>query len=634
MALGGKVLEYIIKAKDATKAGIDSAKGGVQKLVVHVKDALGKANKAAKETADEAERTGRAVEKAAQRAGNETKTAASAADEAVKRAREGLKQEAEQTKVLTELTNRLAEAKKRLAHLKGSAVEKHAAAEVKALERAVGSAGQSMDGLAATAKDAVGKMAGSFLGLPGPIGNVFQTIVKAGGGAFAAIGAAIMAAWKIGSVIADRMAEKWRTAAKIASDNWKGMANSIQESFERATKQIDRANEALARAQANSEKETVAKIGVGNAKAQAEREREIQRMLAEGASSADIAAKRKEWGQDDELRSIDEEAAAVARERRDIETREQRRKLAQAELDKQIKEAEDKIREANAAVFGKLQERAREADTSLWPARRQRILEEVQGMIEGTDAVTKAAFSKLIQAQDKKYGLDTERENDESASLQLQYRAEAIRAQRESVQLAHDNAEAVEEVVRAEEEVARAEQEAERERVRAAQEAEREIERMERERERAAQERLRAELEAERKLHAQKVSDARAELQASQQAQQAAQGRLAAAQNQVAQAWGWYRDKDSMQAHIDDVLEQRAAEKQWEKDFKKLQSRFRGDTWKNVDIGKLSAEEEAVRQVALAKEEQAAAQKALDAIEENTRDLAEKLDELLTMKEA
>ncbi|MBQ7190191.1 MAG: hypothetical protein IJR99_12325, partial [Kiritimatiellae bacterium] len=74
-------------------------------------------------------------------------------------------------------------------------------------------------------------------------------------------------------------------------------------------------------------------------------------------------------------------------------------------------------------------------------------------------------------------------------------------------------------------------------------------------------------------------------------------------------------------------------EKQWEKDFKRLQSRFRGDTWKNVEIGKLSAEEEAVRQVALAKEEQQAAQKALDAIEQNTRDLAAKLDELLSMKE-
>ncbi len=38
--------------------------------------------------------------------------------------------------------------------------------------------------------------------------------------------------------------------------------------------------------------------------------------------------------------------------------------------------------------------------------------------------------------------------------------------------------------------------------------------------------------------------------------------------------------------------------------------------------------------MALAKEEEQAAQKALDEIAENTRDLAEKLDELLTAKEA
>lgn len=149
--------------------------------------------------------------------------------------------------------------------------------------------------------------------------------------------------------------------------------------------------------------------------------------------------------------------------------------------------------------------------------------------------------------------------------------------------------------------------------------------------EQAAQERVRMELEAERKIHAQKVKDTQAELAEQAKAQGAAQSRLAAAKSQVSQAWGWYRNNDAMQAHIDDVLAQRRAEKQFEKDFKQLQSRHRD--WRDLDIGKLSAAEEATRQVALAKEEEQAAQKALDAIEENTRNLAEKLDELLTAKE-
>ena len=149
--------------------------------------------------------------------------------------------------------------------------------------------------------------------------------------------------------------------------------------------------------------------------------------------------------------------------------------------------------------------------------------------------------------------------------------------------------------------------------------------------EQAAQERVRMELEAERKIHAQKVKDTQAELAEQAKAQGAAQSRLAAAKSQVSQAWGWYRNNDAMQAHIDDVLAQRRAEKQFEKDFKQLQSRHRD--WRDLDIGKLSASEEATRQVALAKEEEQAAQKALDAIEENTRNLAEKLDELLTAKE-
>ena len=76
-----------------------------------------------------------------------------------------------------------------------------------------------------------------------------------------------------------------------------------------------------------------------------------------------------------------------------------------------------------------------------------------------------------------------------------------------------------------------------------------------------------------------------------------------------------------MQSAIDDYNQQKAAEEQWVKDFDKLKSKRRD--WRDVEFGKLSAEEEAVRQVALAKEEEKAAQVALDEIAENTAYLKE-----------
>lgn len=153
-------------------------------------------------------------------------------------------------------------------------------------------------------------------------------------------------------------------------------------------------------------------------------------------------------------------------------------------------------------------------------------------------------------------------------------------------------------------------------------------------------ERLEQQLERERERLAEKAY--RKEVQLAQdavsesiKAQGDAESRLAAAKQQVATAWTWYRDPTKMQAWIDDKVEQREAEARFDKDFQRLQDKWRTHGgWRDVEIGKMSAEEEAVRQVALAKEEEQAAQKALDAIEQNTRDLAEKLDELLTMKEA
>ena len=103
---------------------------------------------------------------------------------------------------------------------------------------------------------------------------------------------------------------------------------------------------------------------------------------------------------------------------------------------------------------------------------------------------------------------------------------------------------------------------------------------------------------------------------------------VSAAESKLQQAWGWYRDKDSMAAQIAEEKADAQARKQFEKDFERLKDRRRD--WRTAE--NLSVDDEAVRRVALAREEKEQAEKHLAEIEKNTADLAEKLDELLQAK--
>lgn len=109
--------------------------------------------------------------------------------------------------------------------------------------------------------------------------------------------------------------------------------------------------------------------------------------------------------------------------------------------------------------------------------------------------------------------------------------------------------------------------------------------------------------------------------------QNAAAARLAA-ESKLQQAWGWYRNKDSMAAQIAEEKADAEARKQYEKDFKRLRDRRRD--WRTAE--NLSVDDEAVRRVALAREEKEQADRHLAEIEKNTSDLAEKIDTLLQMK--
>lgn len=245
----------------------------------------------------------------------------------------------------------------------------------------------------------------------------------------------------------------------------------------------------------------------------------------------------------------------------------------------------------------------------------EKQLDETRTALKNYEGQLDACMSNLDSMRTQQDILSTERD----AAIAAEAAAEAKRIR--------EAADAEEEAQKkaAEEEARLAEQQAEEER--------RLLEQRAREEERLRQEQLRAALQAEKELHAQKVADAKSELSASQQQQSAAQSRLAAAQAQVSQAWGWYKNKDSMQREIDAYTQQKAAEKQFEKDFERLKRKYGSTGWRDMEMGKLSVEDEATRQVALAKENEQQAAKALDEIAENTRELAEKLDELLTAKE-
>jgi hypothetical protein len=142
-----------------------------------------------------------------------------------------------------------------------------------------------------------------------------------------------------------------------------------------------------------------------------------------------------------------------------------------------------------------------------------------------------------------------------------------------------------------------------------------------------AQEAARRERQRQDELAA-KIRDHQKLLDAERDAESKTRSAISAAESKLQQAWGWYRDKDSMAAQMAEEKADAEARKQFEKDFARLKDRRRD--WRKADD--LSVDDEAVRRVALAREEKEAAEKHLAEIEKNTASLAEKLDELLQAK--
>ena len=112
------------------------------------------------------------------------------------------------------------------------------------------------------------------------------------------------------------------------------------------------------------------------------------------------------------------------------------------------------------------------------------------------------------------------------------------------------------------------------------------------------------------------------DLREATEAEATAQQRLAAARQAVDRAWGWYRNKDSLAAQLQEEKADTAARQQYERDFDRLR-RQRPD-WESAK--NLSLDQEAVRRVALARREETAAARDAAETAANTRRAADALE--------
>ncbi len=139
-------------------------------------------------------------------------------------------------------------------------------------------------------------------------------------------------------------------------------------------------------------------------------------------------------------------------------------------------------------------------------------------------------------------------------------------------------------------------------------------------------------LRIEKAIFSERVKLLQNELNTRKSLQQQAETALAAATAKEAQAWGWYRDKDSLKAQLADERANAEAEVQFQKDFEALKSKH-WDWRKAADYGSdtfraLTLDETATKRVALAREEKAAAEEYAKQTAEGVQQMAQTLEAL------
>ena len=160
-------------------------------------------------------------------------------------------------------------------------------------------------------------------------------------------------------------------------------------------------------------------------------------------------------------------------------------------------------------------------------------------------------------------------------------------------------------------------------------------ERLEKERTKEVESEARERARVQKELYREAAQEYKATLRDLNDAERTATADLKAAEKNVEEAWGFYKDTGKMQAHIDEQTKEIAARQKYEKDVKALERgswsdelatakrlNRRGETdkleemfakWRSGSFG-LSLEQEATMRVAVAKDEEKQAQKALEEI--------------------
>lgn len=476
---------------------------------------------------------------------------------------------------------------------------------------------------------------GAMKGIGGTLGNLGEMFLQ--GGIWGAMAAA---ATKAFTLIWDHFAKESERAAKRAERAFNESLSSIKDGAAAIDKAFDSAmsgiDKAISRfdAMSNSVKELT----------KAEIELAKQHAIANGmdaasanAAAADLSAQVDFEAEERRLQNliameqkrVDAAKDAEAKIAEEVKKATEQKEAAEAEYQKKL----DEYVESNA----KKEQDARVVQTTVGAfyvpavtadeARKSR--EDASLDFSESDEGKKAA-DKVKQLKDILDGIKTDekavadRVDAETKIAEAQKALEVLDVKREARELAVQNeiADKIEtdHKEQAEKDKAAAEKKAEVEK-KAAEKAAADRARLD------AQEAARRERERQAELAA-RIRDHQKLLAAERAEESKTRSSVSAAASKLQQAWGWYRDKDSMAAQLAEEKADAQARKQYEKDFERLKSRRRD--WRTAE--NLSVDDEAVRRVAIAREEKEAAERHLAEIEKNTANLAEKLDELLQVK--
>ena len=474
---------------------------------------------------------------------------------------------------------------------------------------------------------------GAMKGIGGTLGNLGEMFLQ--GGIWGAMAAA---ATKAFTLIWDHFAKESERAAKRAErafneslSSIKDGAAAIEKAFDSAMSGIDKAISRFD-AMSNSVKELT----------KAEIELAKQHAIANGmdaasanAAAADLSAQVDFEAEERRLQNliameqkrVDAAKDAEAKTAEEVKKATEQKEAAEAEYQKKreeyIKKNAREYITTGTTVYGSVQtvklseqeieeERRKAAfdfDESGEGAKLREKVRKAKDAIDGIKTDEKAlaaadeARAKIEQAQTSLDVLATKREarelavqNEITDKIEADHKAQAEKDKADAEKKAEVEKKAAEKAA------------ADRARLDAQEAARRERERQ-------------AELAARIRDHQKLLAAERAE-------ESKTRSSVSAAASKLQQAWGWYRDKDSMAAQLAEEKADAQARKQYEKDFERLKSRRRD--WRTAE--NLSVDDEAVRRVAIAREEKEAAERHLAEIEKNTADLAAKLDELLSVK--